>query len=140
MQEEVFGFEHLQAHALLWANMSPLNRFSVLPYLIYPFPTNQAEWHWDHQQATNDAQSALPGVFGGIGFLDLLIGGIIPPEFVFPDIPITGTISQLAPGFNIQDYDLTIGPQLEWWTFQNHYWHLAAQSVLNSATFVFPFF
>ena len=141
MQEETFGFEHEQAHRGLWGSMSPLTRFSVLPYILYPNPNNSGGWHLDHEWAHRDYQSVLPGTFGGIGFLNL-VDGLVPPEFIFPDIPVaqTGTISQLAPSFNIEDYELQIRARREWWTFQNHYAHLDAQSVQNSATFVFPFF
>jgi hypothetical protein len=141
MQGETFGFEHEQAHRFSWGSMSPLTRYSVMPYILYPHPSNQADWHQDHQQAHDDMQQTLPGTFGGIGFLDLILG-IIPPGFIFPDIPVaqTGTISQQHPYFNVQDYDLTIWAQREWWTFQNHYAHLDSQSSQNSATFVFPFF
>jgi hypothetical protein len=141
MQEETFGFEHQQAHRQLWASMAPLVRFSVLPYILYPDPNNYGDWHLDHEQATRDAAVTLPGTFGGIGFLNLE-NGRIPPGYRFPDIPEpqTGTISSLNPVFDIQDYDLDIESQREWWTFQNHYWHLDAQSILNSETFVYPFF
>ena len=140
MQEETFGFEHEQAHRGLWASMAPLNRFSVLPYILYPGASNRGDWHLDHEWAHRDFQMTLPGTFGGIGFLNL-VDGIIPPGFVFPDIPAvqTGTISQLAPSYNIEDYNLTSWAQREWWTFQNHLAHLDAQSVQNSATFVIPF-
>jgi hypothetical protein len=141
MQEETFAFEHQQAHRLLWASMAPLTRFSVLPYILYPNAHNYGDWHQDHEQAHIDFQDVIPGTFGGIGFLNLEHGRI-PPHFVFPPLPEaqTGTISQLHPGFNIQDYDLTIWAQREWWTFQNHLAHFNAQLNQNSATFVFPFF
>lgn len=141
MQEETFGFEHEQAHRRLWGSMSPLTRFSVLPYILYPRPGNMGDWHMDHEQAHRDLQDVLPGTFGGVGFGDLL-GGLIPPGFPFPPLPPdqTQTISQLAPSFNIQDYDLTVWSQREWWTFQNHYSHLIAESTQNSAAFVYPFF
>ena len=141
MQEEAFGFEHEQAHRLLWGSMSPLTRYSALPYILYPHPTNISDWHFDHWQAHQDFINTLPGTFGGIGFLNL-VDGIIPIDFIFPDIPEaqTGTISQLGPAYNIEDYDLDIWSQREWWSFQNHYAHLDAQSIQNSATFVYPFF
>jgi hypothetical protein len=141
LRDDTFAFEHNQGHRQLWGSMAPLTRFSVLPYTLYPGETNQGGWHLDHEQAHRDAQNSLPGTFGGVGFLDLILG-LLPPEFIFPEIPTAqqGTISQLSPGFNIQDYDLSVRNQREWWTFQNHYWHLDAQSIQNSEAFVFPFY
>lgn len=114
MQEEAFAFEHTMAHRQLWASMAPLDRFSVMPYSLYP-GTNFSEWHFDHQQAHNDTQGVFPGFFGE-------------------------TVGFLGPAFIIQDYDLNNWGQREWWTFQNHVWHRDAQLTQNSETFVFPFF
>ena len=123
MQESTFSFEHLMAHRTLQGSMSPMDRFSAAPYSIDP-GYNTGDWHQDHQQAHNDVQSVFPGYFGGFGF-----GGTG-----------TGTVSQLGPAFVMEDYNLDSPDQHRWWTFQNHYAHLDAQSVQNSLDFVFPFF
>lgn len=129
VQGETFSFEHNMAHRLLFASMSPLSRFSVLPYIIWPNASDGRDWHMDHQQAHNDGGGVLPGFFGDIGF-----GGEVPS-------PTGSTVSQLGPAFNIEDYFLQKNSeQKNWWTFQNHYWHLDAQSAQNSELFVFPFF
>jgi hypothetical protein len=103
--------------------MSPLTRFSVIPYLLEPYDHNITPWHRNHQQAHTDFQSALAGYLGGTAF-----GGSPPP------------FSQLGPGYNIEDYDLSTESQANWWTFQNHIAHLDAESVVSLIEeLIFPF-
>lgn len=128
-QDPTFSFEHAQAHRTLLGSMSPLTRYSALPYLLSPNANNSGMWHRDHQQAHSDFTDTLPGYFGGFGFnLWGPIGGT------------GGTVSQQGPAYNIEDYDLTSEPALNWWTFQNHYAHLNAQQVQTSELWIFPFF
>jgi hypothetical protein len=60
---EVFSFEHAMSHRTFFGVMSPLTRFSVLPYFLDPMDGTNLEagnWHLNHQQAHDDAYSALP--------------------------------------------------------------------------------
>lgn len=126
MQNYTFSFEHMMAHRTLQGSMSPMGRFSAAPYGPLDPGYNTGDWHQDHQQSHNDVQSVFPGIFGGFGF------GLT--------VLATETLSQLAPAFVMQDYDLESPDAQKWWTFQNHYTHLDAQQVQNSVDFTFPFF
>ena len=82
--------------------MSPLDRFSIVPYLLDPMdpenPLSGDSWMLDHQQAHNDAMANLPTEFGA-STIGLHIGGIL------------------------RDYNLDNPEQRTWWTFQNHMEH-----------------
>jgi hypothetical protein len=137
MQEETFSFEHAMAHRGLMGSMSPLDRFSVVPYILDP-GKNNGDWHQDHQQSHNDFQGVLPGFLGGLGF-NFPGGSHLHP---LPPPPASNTLSQLGPTIFVQDYELSSKYEREWWTFQNHYAHLNATSVqnLSEPALVFPFF
>jgi hypothetical protein len=140
MQDPTFSFEHSQAHARLLGTMSPLGRFSAVPYILSPGANNIDMWHRNHQQAHSDNQDIFAGYFGGTGFGIFFFPGLpFPPIDVptFPEEPQT----QQAPGFIIEDYDLTFEPQRNWWLFQNHQAHLNAELIQDQALrgFIFPF-
>jgi hypothetical protein len=85
------------AHRNALGVMSPLPRFSVVPYFIDPaqnIGTPGSKWHLNHQQAHNDALENLPSYFGA-STVGLPSGGIL------------------------RDYNLDDPRQRAWWTFQN---------------------
>jgi hypothetical protein len=98
------------SHRIALGVMSPLNRFSILPYLIDPMLENTAipagPWNLRHQQAHNDALQNLPTSFGA-ATVGLFIGQ------------------------NIRDTDLDDPRQRTWWTFQNHMEHYVGGNTLS---------
>lgn len=114
-------FEHAMAHRELFGAMAiappepvqgeffvgaaGLNRFTVLPYFIDP-QRNIPPWHFDHGQAHQDYQNALPIAFG------------------------IESLGALDPTIDYIDTNLAGEGQLIWWTFANHQAHLVAQTVL----------
>ena len=123
-----FSFEHMMAHRNYFGIMSPLDRFSVLPYLLDPMgKVSPADnWHLNHQQAHNDALTTIPTFFYGRG-------GLTPEEQVQ---------AGLAIGQNIRDPDLNVYEAHSWWTFKNHMEHYVANgSVLPIAgpNWMWPF-
>lgn len=123
-QQAVFAFEHAMAHRNAFGVMSPLNRFSVLPYFIDPMRKDAPaqKWNLNHQQAHNDALQHLPSEFGS---------------------PTVG----LFIGQNLIDTDLNDPRQRQWWIFQNHQEHyIGGNTILPNVNFpppapqwVFPF-
>ena len=140
MQDPTFAFEHSQAHATLLGTMSPLTRFSAVPYILSPGANNKDMWHRNHQQAHTDNQDVFAGYFGGTGFGIFRFPGQRIPVPTPPEYP-AGGLSQLGPGYIIEDYDLSFEPQRNWWLFQNHQAHLDAQQIQDQALrgFIFPF-
>ena len=53
-----FWFSEAMAHRTLLGAMSPLDRFTVLPYLLDPFQ-DTGMWRLNQQQAQNDAMESL---------------------------------------------------------------------------------
>jgi hypothetical protein len=113
----VFAFEHMFAHRNYFVAMAPLDRFSILPYLLDPFAPplpgviEAQDWNLDHQQAHNDAWNVLPSFYGA-----------------------TQQEAGLAIGQNLRDTNFTNPDQVRWWTFANHREHYIA----NNATFPPP--
>lgn len=67
--QATYFFEEAMAHRTLLGAMSPLDRFSVLPYLLDPFLDN-GMWFLNHQQAQNDALTTLVPLFGATNLVD----------------------------------------------------------------------
>ena len=113
-ERAAFSFEHAMAHRTLFGAMSPLTRFSVLPYQLDPQQTNGL-FRLYHQQAHWDMMANLPSyppVTTETGALALASDQILQPQFA-PD---------------------------EWWTFANHIEHMDAMSTYPEAdALVFPF-
>ena len=111
-----FAFEHAMAHRNAMGVMSPLDRFSVVPYLLDPeqnLAIPGSMWHLDHQQAHNDALTHLPTEFGA-PTVGLFIGGIL------------------------RDYDLDNQAQRTWWTFQNHMEHYVGGNTITPDVYLPP--
>lgn len=114
-----FQFEHAMAHRHLLCALNPLDRFSVVPYLLDPAANVEppaTAWHLNHQQAHNDASQYLPSPYGGTEQYG------IPLDQILID-------SRLATPGNIA-----------WWTFANHNEHLLAMNavVLPTTVPVYP--
>lgn len=95
--DPAFAFEHARSHSQFFGLMSPLTRFSVLPYLLDPesdVSTPAGEWNLNHQQAHNDFLLTLPSYFGATR----------------TGIPI----SQVMVDVNLNDPE-----QRTWWEFTN---------------------
>lgn len=108
MDDPAFGFYHAMAHRNAFGVMSPLNRFSVLPYFIDPWLGDSGaarKWNLNHQQAHNDALQNLPEYFGATS-IGLRIGG------------------------NLIDSDLNNPRQRKWFEFQNHQEHYVGGDVI----------
>ena len=118
-----FAFEHMMAHRNYWAVMAPLDRFSVIPYILDPLQdVNQPahRWHLNHQRAHNDALDAVPQAYGATA-VGLNIGQILVDS-------------------NLDDQE-----QLSWWLFQNHMEHYIANGTFlpgptaTSPPWTYPF-
>ena len=113
-----FAFEHAMAHRNVLGAMSPLDAFSVVPYLLDPMQNTEipaTKWHQNHQQAHDDFNNALPTYFGA-------------------------TTVGIRPAVNLIDYNLTDQRQLAWWTFSNQTEHFVAEnSILPPLVLDYPF-
>lgn len=102
MDDPWFSFDHAMAHRNALGVMAPLNRFSIVPYLLDPImpdePTAGDDWNLDHQQAHNDALANLPTHFGA-STIGLHIGQIL------------------------RDTNFDNPEQRKWFEFQNHTEH-----------------
>jgi hypothetical protein len=107
--DPTFAFQHAMSHRNAMGVMSPLDRFSIIPYFIDPeqnVGTPGSMWHLDHQQAHNDALQHLPTEFGA-ATVGLFIGQ------------------------NLRDYDLDNEGQLKWWLFQNWAEHYVGGNTIS---------
>jgi len=109
-----YAFEHMMAHRTYWGAMSPLSRFSVVPYVLDPMMGTDipgGPWHMNHQQAHNDAQGALPAQFAtpSVMSLDLFVGQ------------------------NLRDTRFDNPDSRRWWTFANHMEHYVTNDTILPA-------
>jgi hypothetical protein len=137
-ERSAFTFEHANAHRNLLGAMSPLTRFSVLPYLLEPM-TGSSAWRLNHQTAHNDALTTLP-TFPWSFWIE---ASYTPPPG--EEVPAPGYAPDVLPlgvGFNQNLIDIDMqNPNVEnmqWWLFANHNEHLLAQAVLPEYL-IFPF-
>lgn len=97
--------------------MSPLDRFSVIPYFIDPVGSSVApasKYQLNHQQAHDDALRNLPSEFGS-------------------------TRIGLHFGQNLIDYDLANPASKKMWEFYNHIEHyIGGNTILPNAQFPPP--
>lgn len=97
------------AHRTFMGVMSPLNRFSVMPYFIDPMTgidQRASPWHRNHLQAHNDCALYLPEEYDS-------------------------TAVGLANWANLAEYRLSDPASRSWWTFANHLEHyVGANSIL----------
>lgn len=116
--DPIFAFEHMMAHRRYFAVMSPLNRFSVLPYVldpVYDTEIRASMWHQNHQQAHTDFATSLPANYN-------------TKEIGLP------TFQPVA------DSDLANPESATWWTFIQHREHfLADEAILPTQAGTFPF-
>jgi hypothetical protein len=125
MRDSGFAFEHVMAHRLYLGVMSPLTRFSVIPYFIDPMTAKRPAdgWHLNHQQAHNDALNNLPAQYLG----DIAAGV----------------------GSDLADTNLDNPASRSWWTFFNRIEHYVGSNTIlpqpvtppppPSPTFTYPF-
>ena len=111
-----FAFDHAMAHRNGLGIMSPLDRFSAIPYFVDPM-VGVAEpasiWHLRHQQAHNDALANLPTEFGA-STVGLFIGQ------------------------NLRDYNLDDARLRTWWTFENHMEHYVGGNTISPNVYIPP--
>jgi hypothetical protein len=128
INDPAFGFENAMATRNELGVMSPLTRFSVIPYFLDPImpvmPTPADWWNLNHQQAHNDAMNALPYAY-------------------LSDIDLS-----FAVGANLVDTDLNDPEERSWWTFINHLEHFVSSNAIlpnpqipptEGPIFVYPF-
>lgn len=109
MDDPWFTFEHSMAHRNALGVMSPLDRFSAIPYFIDPMigePTAGDSWNLNHQQAHNDALTHLPSYFGA-------------------------STAGLAIGQDLRDTDFNNPGQRKWLEFQNHQEHYVGGNTIT---------
>lgn len=116
--DPVFPFEHMMAHRRYFSQMSPLNRFSALPYLLDPpYDTNirASLWHLNHQKSHTDFAASLPANYNAT-------------EIGLP-------LRQPLADSNLADPESRI-----WWSFAQHREHyLADQAILPLQSGTWPF-
>lgn len=116
--DPIFAFEHMMAHRRYFSQMSPLDRYSALPYLLdpaYDTAIRASLWHLNHQKAHTDFATSLPANYNTV-------------EVGIP------TAQPLA------DSDLSDEASLTWWTFLQHREHfLADQAILPLQSGMWPF-
>jgi hypothetical protein len=106
--EPAFAWEHQMAHRTNLGVMSPLTRFSVIPYWLDPLANTEqpaSAWHLDHQQAHNDSALHLPSAY-------------------------LGTAVGIELHANLVDYDLSNPEQRQWWAFQNQLEHFVGNNAI----------
>ena len=101
MDDPWFEWQHAMSHRDFLGVMSPLTRFSVIPYWLEPITDQRpaGPWRFNHQQAHLDAMNNLPATY---------LGEIVP-----------GT----AVNANLVDSNLDDAWNRSWITFQNHMEH-----------------
>jgi hypothetical protein len=103
------------AHREYLGVMSPLPRFSVIPYWVDPMTAKRPadNWHFNHQQAHDDADNAIPSTYMG------------PPAVV---------------GFspNMKDANLSDPWGKAWWTFINNREHFVESNAILPAPQIPP--
>jgi hypothetical protein len=106
--DPTFAFQHAMSHRNALGVMSPLDRFSVVPYFIDEMqPANPAgPWALNHQTAQNDALQHLPTEFGA-STIGLRIGGLL------------------------RDYDLDDPRQRKLWEFDNWIEHYVGANTIS---------
>ena len=120
LNDPAYEFWEAMEHRRLLGAMDPLTRFSVLPYLLDPIPTQLRSpaarfWAFNHEKAQTDAMSTTP-TWTGIG----------PPPY-----PGTFAVSVTIPeNQNLQDSDLTNPGQRAWFQFANWMQHYLAETEL----------
>jgi hypothetical protein len=120
-RQRAFEFDHLMAHRTNLGAMSPLTRFSLVPYQLDP-ATNKPMWHLIHGQAHVDFTDTLPYWYY-----------LVNPAY-WPNEGVG--IPSRQP---LVDTDLENDEKRTWWTFVNHQEHLAAQNSASFVEWVFPF-
>ena len=116
-ERSVFGFEHAMAHRQLYAAMSPLSQFSVLPYFIDTPEFGSPKSLLNHQQAHEDALGALPS---------------------FPR-SMRGSPTPTPVGIDMAGNLLDEGNE-QWWHFVNHQEHYQAiDNLSDPSSWVYPF-
>lgn len=112
-RDPTFAFEHMMSHRNAFGVISPLTRFSILPYWLDPLTgvsVRGGDWHQRHQQAHNDAALSLPS----------------HPGSHTPGVAIWS---------NLKEWNLSDPIQAEAWAFDNHMEHMvAATTVLPPGT------
>jgi hypothetical protein len=108
--DPLFTFEHMMQHREYFAIMAPLDRFSILPYLLdptYGTDIRAGPWHLSHQQAHNDFTQQLPPFWDARH-----VGFGIPTDQILVDS-------------NLQDPE-----SRTWWTFVNHQEHFTTNEAI----------
>jgi len=124
-----FAFDHAMAHRELLGGLSPLPRFSVLPYHIDPQWPTLAGWEINHQSAHNDMMANLPS-------WSWTFWVPRPPDYqLLPPPPAPGYAPDPIPlglpsNLNLMDSETNEAARA-WWEFTNHQEHLMAQSTLH---------
>ena len=134
-QAATFAFEHAMAHRALLATMSPLTRFSVVPYLLDPMVGSgapAAKWNLNHQQAHDDSLRNVQSQY----YWPPITTDVTQPNPTPPPPTITvPVVTQQTPtiglriGQNLIDNNLGDPRQLTWWMFQNFMEHYVAATV-----------
>lgn len=109
IDDPLYDFQHAMSHRLYYAIMSPLTRFSVMPYFITPMPGAMppaTNWRLNHQRAHNDFANHVPADFSASRF----------------GIPAWA---------NLVDTDLNDPGEREWFTFANFQEHYIADGTMQ---------
>jgi hypothetical protein len=98
------------SHQYLLDSMPPIDRFSVVPYLVDPQQDRIGGWLLDHGTAHADFITYLPVMWGWWYIGDQTYG--------------------ISSQQNLVDVDMQQTGQATWWTFANHVEHFQATNLL----------
>lgn len=109
--DPLYDWEHANAHREYLAVMSPLNRFSGIPYFVEPLPSPPPSpadmWNLQHQHAHNDFSLSLP-----------------------PDWQATHVGFGIPGNQNLLETDWNRPESRTWTTFVNHQEHYVASEAV----------
>jgi hypothetical protein len=147
IENPTFSFEHAMSHRTLLGTMSPLTRFSVLPYFLDPMQYTDivaGNWHIIHWQAQSDAFSYLPSYYNAYNYIRTITHPQPPPPQ--PPIPPTSVPPTLGlpNGQVMSDADFSTDEGLKWWEFTNMIEHQVAEGTIlpvsaPNTRWLFPF-
>jgi len=120
-RQKAFAFDHAMRHRENLGAMSPLTRFSLLPYFIDP-EKNTPFWHLVHGQAHIDFTETLPFWWD------------LPDPSLWPNNGVG--IPSRQP---LVDTNLDNSQKRNWWEFANNQEHMIAEASLTNATLTYPF-
>ena len=138
--DPMFPFVHAMEHRAMLGIMSPLTRFSGLPYFVEPMIGGllpAQNWNLNHQSAQDDMLRNVPTQYAWQYIITTSPNPTPPPPTITTQTDPTITYG-LKIGGDLMDYDLADPRQRIWWTWQNLQDHMAASRMVLPAPAPLP--